>query len=92
MDLNRIIQELIEERDRIQAIIESLEKIDGGTLTASAGRPSGTAGRRRDSRGRKFMGEAERQQVAARMRAYWARRREQSGSGSSQARATAAAG
>lgn len=65
MDLQKAIQELYSERDRINGVIQSLEQIasTNGTVVA----------RRR--RGRRSMGAEERQVVSERMRSYWAQRR-----------------
>ena len=69
MDLNRIIRELTQERDRIQKIIESLEQMK------SAGTPaSRSTGKRR---GRKSMDAAGRAEVSERMRRYWENRRKE---------------
>jgi ribosomal protein S12 methylthiotransferase accessory factor YcaO len=71
MDLNRIIQELLSERARISAIIESLERMHpahGGKSKAEAKRPV-------KRRGRKPMNSAERQEVSQRMKEYWEKRR-----------------
>ena len=69
MDLNRIIRDLIQERERIQKIIESLEQMK------SAGTPvSRPAGKRR---GRKSMDAAGRAEVSERMRRYWQQRRKE---------------
>lgn len=73
MDLDRIIRELTRERDRIQRIIDSLEVM---ALETDAGRRTGGRARREERRGRKFMGEAERQQVSLRMKKYWAENRQ----------------
>ena len=69
MDLNRIIRELIQERDRIQKIIESLEQMK------SQGKSSPRPAAKR--RGRKSMDAAARAEVSERMRRYWQKRREQ---------------
>lgn len=69
MDLQKAIQELYEEKERIEAVIASLEvylKTGGSTGIR-------TSGKRK--RGRKSMGQEERQEVSARMRSYWASRR-----------------
>ena len=73
MDLYRIIFELVQERNRLQRIIESLERVGfEGEV-----RPPGPGKRR----GRKSMDEKAREEVSARMKRYWARRRaEQSSS------------
>jgi hypothetical protein len=67
MELYRIIRELIEERDRLQRIIESLEDVH----------PPGKVQVRLNSkrRGRKSMDRAAREEVSERMKRYWARRR-----------------
>ena len=78
MDLYRIIRELVQERDRIQRIIESLEDAKGPGKTSSK-----PAGKRR---GRKSMDQAARAEVSERMKRYWKQRRaekEQSDKGSS---------
>jgi hypothetical protein len=67
MDLYRIISDLVEERDRVQRIIESLEAMDDGEGKAARPRPA--------ARGRKSMDNAARKQVSERMKLYWARRR-----------------
>ena len=69
MDLYRIIEELVQERNRLQRIIESLEAMDVVTGKPARGRPPGA--------GRGRMGTAARKQVSARMKSYWAKRREQ---------------
>jgi hypothetical protein len=67
MDLYRIIRELVQERDRLQRIIESLEGMNSAPRSQA---PS--TGKRR---GRKSMDPAARQEVSERMKRYWARRR-----------------
>jgi hypothetical protein len=67
MDLYRIIGDLVEERNRLQRIIESLEAMDG--IAAKPGRPRPT------TRGRKSMDNAARKEVSERMKLYWAKRR-----------------
>jgi hypothetical protein len=60
MDLYKTIQDLREERERIDRLIANLE------------------GRQPKSRrGRKSMGDDEKQEVSRRMKAYWAARRMQ---------------
>jgi hypothetical protein len=68
MDLNRAIADLREEQARIDKTIESLSILQADT---PALRP-----RVRHKRGRKFMTSEERLEVSARMRKYWAQRRE----------------
>jgi hypothetical protein len=67
MDLYRIIFELVQERNRVQRIIESLENMSSG-----AEAPARSRGKRR---GRKSMDEKAREEVSARMKRYWASRR-----------------
>ncbi len=71
MDLYRIIGDLVEERNRLQRIIESLETMDGTTTKPVRPRAAG--------RGRKSMDHAARKEVSERMKQYWAKRREESG-------------
>jgi hypothetical protein len=67
MDVYRIIRELVQERDRLQRIIESLEEM----------RPNGRAQVRSEGkrRGRKSMDHAAREEVSERMKRYWAQRK-----------------
>ncbi len=65
MDLYRIIFELVQERNRIQRIIDSLENASRGK------RPPAP----RKRRGRKTMDRAAREEVSERMKRYWAKRR-----------------
>ena len=67
MDLYRIIFELVQERNRLQKIIESLESMDPG-----AEPPARVPLKKR---GRKSMDRAARDEVSARMKRYWAKRR-----------------
>ncbi|MEZ5401545.1 MAG: hypothetical protein R2729_17870 [Bryobacteraceae bacterium] len=62
MDLRKAIDDLIDEKRRLEKAIECLEAME-------TGRPSG--GRR----GRKGMDESERREVSARMKRYWAEQR-----------------
>jgi hypothetical protein len=68
MDLYRIIGDLVEERNRLQRIIESLEAMDGVPAKPAKARPA--------TRGRKSMDNAARKEVSERMKLYWAKRRE----------------
>jgi len=70
MDLYRIIGDLVEERNRLQRIIESLEAMEGQTTKPARTPPAG--------RGRKSMDHAARKEVSERMKQYWAKRREKS--------------
>jgi hypothetical protein len=67
MDLYRIIRELVQERDRLQRIIESLEEVKP---SEELQRP--LEGKRR---GRKSMDRAAREEVSQRMKNYWEQRR-----------------
>jgi hypothetical protein len=69
MDLSKTISELIEEKEKLERVITSLEEL----ASTMAGKPDYRRGRA----GRKFMGAEERQQVSARMKRYWAERRRQ---------------
>jgi len=71
MDLYRIISDLVEERNRLQRIIESLEAMDGITPKPARPRPAG--------RGRKSMDNTARREVSERMKLYWAKRRGETG-------------
>jgi hypothetical protein len=69
MDLKAIIESLRIEKQRVERVIAQLEQMCGEGLFESKPVPV----RRR--RGRKSMDPEERQQVAARMKSYWAKRR-----------------
>jgi hypothetical protein len=75
MDLYRIIRELVQERDRLQRIIDSLEEMKPDSR-ASVRQQEG--GKRR---GRKSMDIAGREEVSDRMKRYWARRRVEQNTG-----------
>lgn len=61
MDLNRIIGELLQERERVDKAIAALEAVMAGAPQAR--------------RGRKNMSPEERRKVSERMKRYWAKRR-----------------
>ena len=65
MDLYRIINELLEERDRVNRIIESLEAMS----------EEGPVVKKPNKRGRKRMDASARKSVSLRMKQYWAKRR-----------------
>jgi hypothetical protein len=71
MDTRKLVQELHEEKRRLTLVIAHLEAVE----EALSGALQDTPGRR--TRGRKSMSPAERQEVSARMRKYWATRRKQ---------------
>jgi NADH:ubiquinone oxidoreductase subunit E len=70
MDLYKAIQELYEEKARLERVIASLEE-----LQKTAGALPEPASPKR--RGRKSMNAKERQEVSARMKKYWEDRRKQ---------------
>jgi hypothetical protein len=69
MDLTKALRELHLEKQRIDRAIVSLEELARDTRTAPIPEALG------ERRGRKSMGEAERRDVSARMKKYWASRR-----------------
>ena len=76
MDLYKAIQQLYEEKERLERVIASLEELQ---RTASDVPILPPATKRR---GRKSMTAAERQEVSARMKKYWESRRKPRDSGS----------
>jgi hypothetical protein len=71
MDLYKAIQDLYAEKEKLERVIASLEELQraaGGTVP-----PAPASGKRR---GRKSMNVDERQEVSARMKKYWAARRQ----------------
>ncbi len=66
MDHSKLLRELYAQREKLQQAIASLEELQ----RESAGRTLVRSGR-----GRKFMGAEERREVSARMKKYWASRR-----------------
>ncbi len=71
MDLHKAIQELLAEKQRLDRVIESLEKLQGVKEIQEV--PLAAPAKSR--RGRKFMDVDARKQVSERMREYWAARR-----------------
>jgi hypothetical protein len=69
MDLYRAIQQLYEEKDRLERVIASLEE-----LQRTAGAPP-VLPQTLKRRGRKSMAPTERQEVSERMKKYWENRR-----------------
>jgi hypothetical protein len=63
MNLQSAIKALRDESERLTKAIADLERIQEGAVPTTR------------RRGRKFMGTAERKEVAERMRRYWATRR-----------------
>lgn len=70
MDIHRIIQDLNEERERLDRVIAALELV---TKTVGGYKKPPTR------RGRKFMDVAGREEVSIRMKKYWAERRATNG-------------
>jgi len=69
MDLQKTIQDLYAEKEKLERVIASLEE-----LQRAADANSHVMGRSK-RRGRKSMGSEERQEVSERMKKYWAGRR-----------------
>ena len=70
MDLSKIIRDLNAEKEKLEraiALVEELQRAAGGSIP-----PAPRGGKRR---GRKSMGPKERQDVSARIKRYWARRK-----------------
>ena len=67
MDLRKTIQDLIEEKQRLERVIASLEALRAGQTS--------TGVLIKSTRGRKSMGDKEREEVSRRMKRYWANRR-----------------
>ncbi len=66
MDLIKVIAELRREKAKLDSAIASLEGLSGQAEGAAPAK---------SRRGRKFMTDAEKQQVSDRMKRYWANRR-----------------
>jgi hypothetical protein len=78
-DLYKIIRELVDERDKLDRIITSLDQmiLSGETSAPTLKR-----------RGRKSMDSAARKQVSERMKRYWAKRRNEGKKASEEQTAT----
>jgi hypothetical protein len=72
MDLSKAIQELRQEKERLERVIASLEELQRNAVAIPA------LTERVKRRGRKFMDPQERQEVSQRMKKYWAARRQKS--------------
>jgi hypothetical protein len=68
MNLDKLIRKLQKEREQLDSIIASMERL---RQAAAATKPE----RVKKRRGRKFMDVKDRQEVSARMKKYWASRR-----------------
>jgi hypothetical protein len=75
MDLTSIIRNLYAEKKKLDRAISSLEEMQasGSTQAPPSSADSRSPSTRR--RGRKSMGNAEREQVSKRMKSYWSKRR-----------------
>jgi hypothetical protein len=69
MDLQKTLQDLYAEREKLERAIASLEELQ--RTSTMPGAPTGSGKRR----GRKSMSPEEREEVSARMKNYWASRR-----------------
>lgn len=67
MELNKYIRQLIEEKERLDAVIATLERLlaENAELTPKS------------RRGRKHMSPTERREVSRRMKEYWENQRKQ---------------
>jgi hypothetical protein len=72
MDVDTVLQELRADLERIKGAIGCLEQLRDSMMDRQI-----SVVKTRDQRGRKFMTPEERQEVSARMKRYWASRREQ---------------
>jgi hypothetical protein len=73
MDFYKALKELYAEKQKLERVIASLEE-----LQRTAGGITGITGiTKTKRRGRKSMGNQERQEVSRRMKKYWAGRRKQ---------------
>lgn len=72
MDYRKVLQDLYDQRARLDRVIGQLEKLEAGSGDTGS---RNYAGRKR--RGRKSMGPEERKSVSERMRRYWANRRKE---------------
>jgi hypothetical protein len=71
MDTRKMIQELLEEKRRLEQIITFLQALEHPLFDEQQAKPA------KALRGRKSMSPVERQAVSERMRRYWATRKEQ---------------
>jgi hypothetical protein len=69
MNLNKMLHELHEDKQRLEKVIRSLEELQENSVDGQS-----SIGRKR---GRKSMPAEERREVSARMKKYWASRRNQ---------------
>jgi hypothetical protein len=69
MDLNKLLQDLNAEKDKLERVIASIEELQRATIAEI--RPVPDSGKRR---GRRSMSPEEKQEVSVRMRKYWTSR------------------
>jgi hypothetical protein len=74
VDLYKTIRDLLEERKRLDSLINRLEHLERAGFDKARKEPP-------KRRGRKQMSESERREVSERMRRYWADRRSHSRDG-----------
>ncbi|MBL8295900.1 MAG: hypothetical protein JNN08_28915 [Bryobacterales bacterium] len=67
MELNKYIRQLIEEKERLDAVIATLERLLSENAELAP----------KSRRGRKHMSPAERREVSRRMKEYWESRRKE---------------
>jgi hypothetical protein len=76
MDLTAIIRYLYAEREKLERAISGLEKVQQSSPTEGSGSSiDSTWSPSIRRRGRKSMGESERQEVSKRIKEYWSKRR-----------------
>jgi hypothetical protein len=74
MNVTEIVQQLREERGRLDAAIQALEGVSGGAAVKRRGRPPGSGKKSASAapRKRRGMSPAARKRIAAAMKARWA--------------------
>ncbi len=70
MNINKVIRELYEEKQRLDRVISSLEEMQRDAAAENAPLPE-------KKRGRKSMDNQARREVSERMKRYWSARRKQ---------------
>jgi hypothetical protein len=75
MDLYKAINELLEEKQRLDEVIARMEMLVSARAHARSGATGPIAVPSPRKRGRKGMSEEERAEVSRRMKEYWAKRR-----------------
>lgn len=74
MNITQIIQQLRQERERIDRAISALQELERGTTRRGPGRPAGSA-RAAATRGPRFMSPEARARISEAMRQRWAERK-----------------